>query len=285
MHTATYRNIDFDIPDIAIGAEPIVFERSDYIEQNEAYDLSRFDKINLPIDFGSMYANGLERFERHSRKSSEFPENDIRVLDMPIKFPGTNYRLPSILKPFAQFIQKIVEEEDDFYYGRDEVRGHGNTQHFYNPERRYCYLTIDQKLIREGDFPRNPGCHVDGFQGDRIQPKVRSDYSYVWANACSATAFKQAFPCSHLDPAKDNFFHYFDSIAKDECAYQLKCHTLYLFNAYTVHRVTQYKSANPVYRTFIRMTYSVREFDRLGNTHNPMFNYNWEMVPRKLELK
>jgi hypothetical protein len=27
---------------------------------------------------------------------------------------------------------------------------------------------------------------------------------------------------------------------------------------------------------------TVREFDRLGNTHNPMFNYEWKMVERNI---
>jgi len=34
------------------------------------------------------------------------------------------------------------------------------------------------------------------------------------------------------------------------------------------------------FRTFFRLSYSPRMFDRLGNTHNPLFDYSWPMVPR-----
>ena len=38
-----------------------------------------------------------------------------------------------------------------------------------------------------------------------------------------------------------------------------------------------------VYRTWIRLSFEVRKFDRLGNAHNPMFDYDWEMVSRDIE--
>jgi hypothetical protein len=36
-------------------------------------------------------------------------------------------------------------------------------------------------------------------------------------------------------------------------------------------------------RTWVRLSFEVRIFDRLGNTHNPMFAYDWPMVPRDIE--
>lgn len=37
-------------------------------------------------------------------------------------------------------------------------------------------------------------------------------------------------------------------------------------------------------RTFIRLSFEERIFDRLGNAHNPMFEYDWKMVPRDIEM-
>jgi len=52
-------------------------------------------------------------------------------------------------------------------------------------------------------------------------------------------------------------------------------------DCYSVHRGDV--APERVYRTWIRLSFEVRIFDRLGNAHNPLFNYDWEMVPRDIE--
>jgi len=37
------------------------------------------------------------------------------------------------------------------------------------------------------------------------------------------------------------------------------------------------------FRTFLRISFDVKEFDRLGNTLNPLFDYKWEMTPREVQ--
>ncbi len=56
---------------------------------------------------------------------------------------------------------------------------------------------------------------------------------------------------------------------------------IYLMNAYLVHEGTEARQAG--FRTFLRVSFDVKEFDRLGNTHNPMFDYNWGMAPRETQ--
>ena len=33
----------------------------------------------------------------------------------------------------------------------------------------------------------------------------------------------------------------------------------------------------------MRISWEARKFDRLGNAHNPLFDYNWKMVERDIE--
>jgi len=54
-----------------------------------------------------------------------------------------------------------------------------------------------------------------------------------------------------------------------------------LMNAYCVHRGSP--APQDMYRTWLRFSFEVRQFNRLGNAHNPMFDYQWEMVPRDIE--
>jgi len=81
-----------------------------------------------------------------------------RVLDMPIKFPGSpEYRLPAELEALVPLVRKVVDFEHSV---NDTVLD------------SYCYLTLEQGIVRAGTMQRNEGCHTDGFQGSRIQPKL-----------------------------------------------------------------------------------------------------------------
>jgi thymidylate kinase len=55
-----------------------------------------------------------------------------------------------------------------------------------------------------------------------------------------------------------------------------------------ISKETFFEQANvsdePVTRTFVRIIYSTRQYDRLGNTHNPAFEYQWDMVRREAQL-
>jgi len=60
---------------------------------------------------------------------------------------------------------------------------------------------------------------------------------------------------------------------------------LTLMNPYCVHKGDHLSAQmRSVFRTFFRISYDVRQFDRLGNAHNPLFDYNWNMVARELHL-
>ncbi len=54
-----------------------------------------------------------------------------------------------------------------------------------------------------------------------------------------------------------------------------------MIDAYTVHRGTE--AVERVFHTWIRLSFEVRQFDRSGNAHNPLFQYDWTMRPRDIE--
>ena len=56
-----------------------------------------------------------------------------------------------------------------------------------------------------------------------------------------------------------------------------------LMDCYSVHRGVESAIAQP--RTWLRLSFEERRriFDRLGNAHNPLFDYEWEMVERDIE--
>ncbi|KAL6048333.1 Phytanoyl-CoA dioxygenase, partial [Balamuthia mandrillaris] len=136
-------------------------------------------------------------------------------------------------------------------------------------------------IVQPGHTQRHPGCHVDGFQGSRVDPKVMVNHTYVVCDRLPTVFCLQRWEVGQLDPTKHNFFLEFDRQAQEGNAWQADPFEIVLLNAYTVHKAATLPSSSPpLARTFLRLSYSVRVFDRLGNAHNPLFDYNWEMVPR-----
>lgn len=226
-------------------------------ELNAIWNLRRFQTSRLPVPLGVI----------PDRRNFSKPSG-LRILDLPIKFPGTGYRIPSECLQFVNTIKAIVAHEVSV-----------------NPLTHllYAYLTIDQAPVKRGETQRKPGLHVDGFQGARIQPKLMIDHSYVVSDKYPTIFYGHKFLVEHLDESIHNFFLEFDEQAQEEMTWRPQLFEICLMNAYQIHR-SDYATHDSA-RTFLRLSFTLRQFDRLGNTHNPLFNYNWNMVPRDTQTQ
>lgn len=192
--------------------------------------------------------------------------NGLRILDLPIKMKGSNeYRVPEELAQFAEVIQKVIDHEHAMM-SEEKL------------EKYYAYVTIDQGWVDPGTTQRKPGCHVDGFQGSRIHDKTSINHSYVVSDSTPTVFYSQSFDFDHLSDETHDFFKEMDRLADDSFAIRPEPYQVALMDAYTVHRADVVSQAG--YRTFLRISYDVKEFDRLGNTVNPHFDYEWNMVAR-----
>jgi hypothetical protein len=191
-------------------------------------------------------------------------KNNIRILDCPIKFAGNNeFCIPYELRQFDEVLVKIISYE---YTINPKINDY------------YAYLTIDQGNVVAGEYQRNPGCHIDGLQPARIKTKRPICRSYIAYDCVPPTFFAQSFKMDHLHEAEDDFFFALDDQVKADGALFVEPMQIVLTNAYSVHRSE--KSDIDQYRTFFRLTFDLSKFDRYGNTHNPMFDYKWNMVSR-----
>lgn len=222
---------------------------------NELWDESCFNEINLPEELFPLSQDEIGFFNK---------KIDMRVLDLPIKFPGTGYRVPIEMIDFLMLIKKVAFNEKRVNEKLDDY---------------YCYLTVDRRLVKKGNNTRKGGIHVDGFQGARLKELLPIDHSYIAYSSEPTIFYNQKFKVmNNWDKNCHNFFNGFEAQIKEDSAITYPCHNMLVINAYTLHQAPIVEE--DVYRTFFRMSYSVREFDRLGNAHNPLFNYNWKMVPR-----
>lgn len=187
-----------------------------------------------------------------------------RCLDMPIRLRGeSTYKVPREWMPLKGTLESIVAVEQA-----------------HNPHWRdyYTYITVDTKEVFTGEQQRHGGLHVDGFQGARIKEKHKITRNYVATTNGGTQFWPQRFVVA--DPEKFNVFEGFD-LQIDGEPFVAKENTLYFMDAYTVHE-SGFASFDGL-RVFLRVTFDLKPFDRLGNTHNPNLDYNWKMVARNAQ--
>ena len=245
--------IDADLP--SLPPSPILESL------NRPFDLAQFLIPRAPLSLGFLPEDQRTAFARPGMP---------RTLDLPIKFPGSAFRLPAEFAQLAPVVQWVADWEARI-----------------NPacyDEYYCYLTVDQGRVRPGMLQREAPCHVDGFQGARWQPKVRANHTYTLTDKLPTVYYPQPFDFSALDEAKHNFFWEMNrqvALTRSAHAVRPAPFELTLMDAYTVHRGDEAREETE--RTWVRLSFEVRVFDRLGNAHNPRFRYRWDMVPRDIE--
>jgi len=272
-----YRGKQFTIP-VFSTEEPIVFtpdaalntvaidKGSPVIQMlNTDWDLRNFKTPRRPVSLGILPLD--EQVLMAASLGAP------RTLDLPIKFPGSNImRIPRALAQAAPSCRRAA----NFALA-------ANPQGYFNA---YCYLTFDQGIVQPGMLQREAPCHVDGFQGARWKPKKRNNFSFTVSNVVPTAYYIQPFDFDELDEAVHNFFWEMNrqvALTNSEFAWQPEEYELTLMDCYSVHRGMPVPGNIPLFRTFERISFEERIFDRLGNAHNPLFDYDWEMVPRDIE--
>ncbi len=232
---------------------------------NSTWDLSEFKKPRSPVSLGTLSHDELNVFSK--------PEA-VRVLDLPIKLPDCEqYRLPRALRQFTGTIARVVDVE-----------------HRINPRHAdyHAYLTIDQRWVEPGTLQREAPCHVDGFQGARWQPKCLTNHTYTVSDLLPTAYYVQPFDFDGLDERVHDYFWEMNAQVADTNEahrWQPSPAEITMMDCYCVHRGVENEGPSRVFRTWLRVSFEERRrvFDRLGNAHNPLFDYEWNMVDRDIE--
>lgn len=228
----------------------------------ETWDIEKFNRVNLPTIVGRVF---LPSF------------TGVRVLDMPVKLSGSSaIKVPESIKRFKDIIFDAIAYEEQ----------HFGSIHDYN-----VYVTIDQKVVKEGNTGRRAGAHSDAFiEKDGKQLDVKNDtahlidevsHTYIAYDVCPTEFFNAPFPISA--GSCDSSMKTFDEIADTAEVVTYPCNTLLMMNPYVVHRSSVCKETTQ--RTFIKVSISKKRYAREGNTKNFMFNYDWQLKPRSKTVR
>lgn len=250
------RNTDHTVVETFANREFVLLE-PDYFKPDELND----DLIEDEELFS--YKNYMTNNRAPVKVLDASPFAVKRCLDMPLRLSGERqYRLPTDWMELKPILDRLV-----------------GIEHAHNPNwmEYNTYLTVDVKSVSSGEQQRHGGLHVDGFQGERIREKTKVTRNYVGTTNGGTQFWVQPFIVA--DPSKFNVFEGFDLQRKGEpIIAEPNC--FYFMDAYMVHE-SGYADFNGE-RVFIRLTYDLKIFDRLGNTRNPNLQYDWEMVERNV---
>lgn len=219
---------------------------------------------------------GLERVPAHvGNLSVSFGANIPCCLDMLIKLPAGDVMVPEPYKAdpaITSYLEQAFSFEDVLLPTWRETH--------------YAYLTVDQRPITVGKSHRNAGWHFDGMQGKRYPVKMPVCHQYVVSNHLPTEFTSKATDATRLDYARDNWFDALGSqIPEGEPVFQPGINEIMLMSAYQIHRSPVAKIGDEGVRTFLRMDITMKKFDRIGNSINPLMDCPFELFDRPMPFE
>ncbi|WP_253476791.1 hypothetical protein [Natronocella acetinitrilica] len=187
---------------------------------------------------------------------------------MLIKLPRGEIRLPSpyathtavndLLEQILAFEQQLLGDDWEDYH---------------------LYLTVDCRSVPAGHTQRNPGWHFDGMQGVRYPKKLPICHQYVVSNSIPTEYAGAPLDAGGLDERKDNWFEVLGGMLPEDGLRELgQPYRIEAMSAYQLHRASV--AEETAQRMFMRLDFSLKQQDRLGNTRNPLLAAPWVFVGR-----
>lgn len=185
----------------------------------------------------------------HRRFEPEWTEF-MHYLYLPVRFPGTNIRLPRRL----EMLRPMVDIAADFSQSDD-----------------YIYLTAERSWVQPGATQNRPGWHCDGFGTD--------DDTLIWASR-SGTQWLD-FPSSEISEDHIRSLAQFDALAAEHPDHIRQCPegVIAQINPYVIHAAPVEVTAGM--RSWAKVSVSKHLYNLEGNSHNYLFDYDWKMWSRE----
>ena len=218
---------------------------------------------DLPIDLGKFDINWNE---------------NCFYLYLPIKMAGSmSIKIPDRLKIFNPLINKTLSRILGTEINNTEwYRLISRYESSFSKERhdsligRYLYLTVKHFLVNPAFWGQRGGAHCDGFG--------TNDINWIWYDE-NPTEFNTG-PFTDISEHEHKSLKQFEAKWNDKntVTYPEK-HLLELtpFVVHRVARVTRY-----MMRTFVKISLSEHKYNLVGNSHNYLFDYKWEMHDRQV---
>ena len=212
------------------------------------------------------------------QNQEEYSKNNngkiLWTLELPVKMPEKGWRVPTELGQFSEFLVKCSEYEKSVNYDYDKT---------------YAYISVDQRPADPHASQRRTGWHGDSYIAEksgeviRTQSGIEMDSIYTCYD-CLPTLFCPGpfdFEANKIDGEnKQQVLDLFDRKAGTLPHVVYPNYSILRFGPECVHSVSLNNTNDIVQRTFVKLVFSQYIYNRLGNDHNYLFNYQWKMHER-----
>lgn len=131
----------------------------------------------------------------------------------------------------------------------------------------YVYVTAKRMFQKAGCSFNRPGYHSDGFMTD--------DINYVWCDK-QPTIFNNSDFALTQDDEVSLAEMEAQALPEKEMVYPEN--TLLRLDQFNIHKVNENDFSGM--RTFLKVSFSKDKYDLIGNAHNYLLDYSWDMKPR-----
>lgn len=174
---------------------------------------------------------------------------------LPVQIPEESLflRVPQELERFRYLIEFAISREDRYL--------------------DYAYLTVKKLFIKKGSNLNREGWHIDGF--------LTEDVNWVWMDT---TPTEFSFGDFNLDEDHTTSMIQMGEQMKGKGILKSRLAPIksaIRFDNQLVHRTGLAREDHV--RTFVKVSLSKHKYNLLGNAHNHLFDYNWDMQPRQSE--
>lgn len=186
-----------------------------------------------------------------------YPEWDelMHYLYLPVKFPEhRDFHIPDRLEFAKPFLHAVVDEIHSYEYLDD----------------KYVYVTAHRGWASPGHPLNREGWHCDGFG--------TTDLNYVWSSRYGTRYAAQDFIGIYPDHAES--MRQFKKQVQPEHVHQMIDYGFYRLDPYVVHNVPEIPEPGG-WRSFLKVSVSPERYNLAGNSHNYLFDYEWEMHSRE----
>jgi len=111
----------------------------------------------------------------------------------------------------------------------------------------------------------------DGMQGTRYHPKLPVCHAYIVSENLTTRFFTNPITFSKFDENRDNLFELLGELVDKDCTFIPRPHDIVLATVYQPHE-SQIAQEDISRRTFMRVEYSLKKFDRKDNSKNHLLD-------------
>ena len=183
------------------------------------------------------------------------PTEMMAYLYLPIKMADS--RILSY-EPRLDVFKPLIDMASQFFIGKSGMKAW---------LENYMYITAKRLFVTPENIGNRPGYHCDGFGTE--------DINLLWTDK-----FPTIFNHSKVSVRNDDLLALEDmqSQALTENEFSLPVGHFIGIDSHCLHRTPTINTSGM--RTFVKISFSKHKFNLGGNTHNYLFNYEWDLHDR-----